>query len=317
MEIKEIYDTFFTNLNIVKIDDAYDLYKKKKYMEYIETNNIKCIFSQDNDLSYLNDCPFIQYLILPKEAERLDALYELKEVFGLKIYSSVFNRLDLSKFPFLKELCLICDEKVDLTKVIFIRKLSIIHYAGKLNFVEFSNLNFLEISNSKRIEELGVLPKNLQYLILDYCQALKNISSIEDIKLKELSIFDCNNIDNLEKVIISQKELISLKLYNKETNSKSNISSLSILNSLRKLKYFDTDYKILDYDLYPLKRLEDVNILRWYKKYNMSDSELLHKYVIVKTDEIGYSIKKVLLSSLKDGKNNPNIIWSDVNIFKK
>lgn len=291
MEIKEISDTFFANQSFVKIDDAYDLYKKKRYIEYIKRNNKKCIYSQDLDISYLNEMSFIQYLILPKEVENLETLYNL-ELIGIKLYSSIYNKLDISKLPFLKEIYLICDEKVNLSTLSSVTRLAIRNYKGKMEFKDYKKLEYLEISNSKKLECLESLPKSLQQLVLDYCPSLKKISNLDDLKLKELSIFDCNSIMDIEKIIYSQVELVSIKLFNKETVPKGSLRSLSILNSLKNLQFFITDYKILDYDLKPLKRLLDVDILRWYKKYNLKDSELPHIYVIIKTDNLGYSCKK-------------------------
>lgn len=61
------------------VDNCYDLYTRNQYIKYINDNEVKYIASQDYDLSYLSDCPDIEFLLCSSESNHLEALYSFAQ----------------------------------------------------------------------------------------------------------------------------------------------------------------------------------------------------------------------------------------------
>ena len=57
----------------IVLDDAYDLWRKNRYIEYVKGNHVIYIFSRDADMRNLSDFSHIEYLTVPEEAEHLEA----------------------------------------------------------------------------------------------------------------------------------------------------------------------------------------------------------------------------------------------------
>lgn len=84
MEIKEVYNDFFQKESGIIIDDAYDLYKRNRYVQYINNKNITFIASQDNDLNYLKELPHIKYISIPRDVDCIDGIYFLERLKGIE-----------------------------------------------------------------------------------------------------------------------------------------------------------------------------------------------------------------------------------------
>lgn len=64
-------------------------------------------------------------------------------------------------------------------------------------------------------------------------------------------------------------ELETLYISTFQTNSVNKLPSIEFIKNLTKLKNFMTDYKIEDGNLKPLLNIENVDILKFYKHYNL------------------------------------------------
>ena len=313
MYIKETYNDFFQKESGIVIDDAYDLSKKNAYYKYIEENAIKFVHSQDNDISNLLYFPLIEYISIPRDAYNIECLYQLIHIKGIRIYVSLFNKLDVSRFKYLEKLDLVFDEKLknELPNVRHL-KLEVYSYEPDLCCVHNAqSLKELYLESFKKIDRLENINEELVSLSLDYCLKLKDISSIVKCKnLERLCIIDCNKIEGLYECLGECKSIKELKLYSKETNKINHLKSLNFIEKTP-IKQFKTDYIIDDNDLTPLKKLDDVIILRWKNEYNLSDKELPHISVLFSLDNGSVVLKKV--DEIDGGINNLNIIWNDNN----
>lgn len=281
MYIKETYNDFFQKESGIVIDDAYDLYKRKVYCKYIEENKIRFVHSQDNDISNLLYFPLIEYVSLPRDAYNIECVYQLNHIKGIRIYVSLFNRLDISKLKKLEKLNLVFDEKLkaELPDVSNL-KLEVYNYEPDLSCLDnVPKLKELYLESFKKIDRLGNINEGLTSLSLEYCLRLKDVSSVLKCKdLERLCIIDCNMIVGLYECLCEFKSIKELELYSKETNRINHLKSLNFMKKIP-IKRFKTDYIIDDNDLSLLKQLDDVAILRWRNKYNLYDKDLPHTKV--------------------------------------
>lgn len=299
---------FFDNKLGVEIDDAYDAYKRNNYIKYVNENCVDMIFSRDYDLSYLKDMPSIKFVILNDEIENFEILYEMQNLIGIKIYASLLNKLEINRMKFLKYLSIIVDEDISLLKYHHLEALELINCNTIPDFMMFNNLVRLSIVNCNSIISIGEIPNTIQFVNLDYCLKLNDISGLLNSKnLKILQIYDCNNITNVCNVIKSCSNLEKLHIYNKTLKSKNTFNSLDFLNNLCNITVFKTDYKVNDNDLKPLLNLKDATIYKWCKKYNLRDSQLPHEFVLYSNNGI---VEHRKLSEIAEDEKD-NIIWLD------
>ena len=119
------------------------------------------------------------------------------------------------------------------------------------------------------VEGLAVLEK----ISIIYCLKLRKIEGLGGIKdsLKCFIVEDCNKIEdwttikylcNLERLFLSS---FQTRVVNK-------IASLKFIEQMPKLKEFMTNYKIEDGDLTPLLKVEKVDILKFYRHYNLKEN---------------------------------------------
>ena len=109
---------------------------------------------------------------------------------------------------------------------------------------------------------------------LDYCLKLENISDIQSAanSLKYLRITDCNKIRELPSELIKLSELETLYVSTSQTKCVNRFTSVEFIKKLTSLKNFMTDYKIEDGNLEPLLNVENVDILKFYKNYNLKEN---------------------------------------------
>lgn len=309
------YDDFFDSVNGIIIDNMYDDYLKNQQLKVIANNKINYILSQDNDLSYLNHDVFksVDFLTISKEAENIECIYNLSNLQGIKLYSSVLKKIEIEKLESLNMIYIIYDESFDLTKIPKnINKVGLRFYKGStLNeLVELKSLVSIRIDNSSSVVNLNGIQelKLLECLTLDYCKKLYDISALKNCNsLISIKISDCPRIEDVFGVLEKLDKVENLELTYSETANKK-ISSIVGLKNMIKLRSFTTNYQIIDGNLYPLIRLKSVNILKWYKNYNIKDRDLPHEYVLFKEDN---KVFKRNLKDIESGRDNKNIIWMD------
>lgn len=298
---------FFDNKLGIEIDDAYDTYKRYNYIKYVKENSVDMVYSRDYDISYLIDMPTIKYVILNDDIYNYEVLYEMPNLIGIKIFASSLKKLDINKMKFLKYIAVIVDEDISLLKYCHLEALELINCNKIPDFMSFNKLVRLSLVNCNIIS-IGEIPNTIQFVNLDYCLKLRDISGLFKSKnLKILHIYDCNNIVNVCDIIKSCDNLEKLYLYNKTLKPKNRFDSLNFLKKLYNLTVFRTDYKVDDNDLKPLLNLKDANLYKWYKKYNLKDSQLPHEFVLYSNNGI---VEQRKFSDIAEEEKN-NIIWLD------
>lgn len=315
MEIKKRKEMFFGNELGVIIDNSYDPYTLHIYKQYVYEHQIQYLISQDNDLSYLKFFPQIQFIEINNESENIELLYTLKELKGIKLYSSTLNKINLKLFPKLEYVYVIINEKLKFENILSAKYLYIRFFNEKLisNICNIRNLKELTLDYCNKIESLKGIENLVQLdsIKIDYCKKLKDIYSLTMLSnLKKVEILESNNIENIEKTLVELNNIEMIRIFSRTTSSKKSLNSLNFIKMLKKLKKFETDYIIKDGDLIPLMNLNDTCILTWKKYYNVRDKDLPHENVLYRIDNNhNFIIRK--LKEIDNGKDNENIIWCD------
>lgn len=274
MEIKRVYDYFFCEKSGIIIDDAYDLHKRNEYKKHINQNKEEFIHSQDNCIDYVTEFTGIKYISLPRDVEELNPLYDLKSLEGLCMYSSSYNRLDLTRINPLVKLEIIFDSNLtnDILDVVELKLIGISNPPDLCNLKFGNKLQKLELSYFGNLTELSNIPSTLYSLSLDYCLKLKDISCITNChKLSKLQIYDCNKIENLYEILLNLNNIESLTFHNKETCVVNHLKSIKFIEYMPKLLSYISDYIIDDNNLNPLLKVKHKVLLRWKKKYNLRE----------------------------------------------
>lgn len=276
--IEKIQSHYFgEQANGIILDNAYDLYKRNQYAKYMAENGINYLRCKDEDMNLLAFFPNAEYVTVPEEAKNIDGLYNLKRLKGLEITAKNLEILNLSCFNALEYLIV-----HDYSKKYFelkvgkqLKRLALVHSDIENLDFEFINCDLkalrlefcYNLKTLKGIRKLG----RLNRLELDYCLKLENIEDIKAFSnsLNYLRITDCNKIQEITDVLFELSGLETLYISTSQTNRVNNLTSVKFIEKQKKLKDFMTDYKIEDGDLKPLLNVENVDILKFYKNYNL------------------------------------------------
>lgn len=263
--------------NGIILDDAYDLYKRSQYIKYVKEHSINYLRCQDVDMNLLTFFPEIEFITVPEDAEHLENIYKLRKLKGLEIAANKLKLLDLSGFSNLEYLIVHdysngCNLSLNCNKL---KHLFIIHSnITDLNSISINcNLESLHLEfcyNLKTLDGIRLFGQ-LKRVILDYCLKLKNISDLKFFanSLKCLRITDCNKINGLSDTLSELLAIESIHLSTSQTNCVNKLPSVCFVDKLVRLKSFLTDYQIEDGDLKPLLKIKEVDILKFYKSYNL------------------------------------------------
>ena len=287
-EIK--FNGFNTNITAWKkssfliVDNCYDSYIKNQYLKYINDNGVKFIASQDHDLSYLSDCPDIEFVLCSHESNHLEALYSLRNLKGLWLAT------DDTAFDFSK-----LSPTLSFLRTKYERQNKSWLYHGSitdLSLDDYATENLLWLSEMKNKDKVRTFEiytsygkfrslkgikelSNLEVLILDYCRKLTDIAEITELtKLKVLQYYDNPRATKLP--LDSLTTLEKIYLIDRETSTPGTIETLGFINYLPNLHTFWSNYNVLDGDLSLLLRLKDVDIFPDRKHYNLKNSDLPH-----------------------------------------
>ena len=270
--------------NGIILDDAYDLYKRYQYIKYIQENSINYLYCQDVDMNLLTFFPDIEFITIPEDAENIEGVYNLKSLKGIEITANKLELLDLSYFSNLKYLVIhdYSGKQNLLVNCKQLKYLCIIHsdITSLKSILPNCNLDSLRLDfcyNLKTLNGIQLL-KYLKKLELDYCLKLENVSDIQSTAnfLKELRITDCNKIKDLSSILVKLSELETLYISTFQTNCVNKLPSVDFIRNLTKLKNFMTDYKIEDGDLKLLLNIKNVEILKFYRHYNLQKAAFDH-----------------------------------------
>lgn len=266
--------------NGVILDGAYDLYNRNQYTKYVKENSVNYLYCQDVDMSLLAFFPDIEFITIPEDAENIEGVYALKSLRGLEITANKLELLELSRFSdleylvirdYLKERDLLLNCK-RLKHLCLVRS-GVTNLKTILSNCDLESLRLEFCYNLKSLNGVQCL-QNLSKIELDYCLKLENISDIQSAanSLKYLRITDCNKIRELPSELIKLSELETLYVSTSQTRCVNKFTSIEFIKKLTKLKNFMTDYKIEDGNLEPLLNVENVDVLKFYKNYNMKEN---------------------------------------------
>ena len=278
--IKNVTSLYFDgNDSGIILDDAYDLYKRNQYLKYVKENSINYLRCQDVDMNLLASFPDIEFITIPEDAENIEGIYQIRKLKGLEITAEKLELLDLSYFSYLEYL-IIHDYSRGRNLLINCKQLKhlcIIHsnIANLKTISMSSNLESLHLEFCYNLKTLDGIQSFGQVcrLVLDYCLKLENIFEIKFFtnSLKYLRITDCNKIQELSYILPKLVELEKLHISTSQTNCINKLDSVGFVEKLVKLKSFVSNYKIEDGDLKPLLNIESVDILKFYKHYNLRE----------------------------------------------
>ncbi|MDY0278226.1 MAG: hypothetical protein RBQ97_09110 [Acholeplasma sp.] len=303
---------FFEDYCIV-FDDCYSTISKKRNIDNYINTQASGVISQDNDIRYMVDVPDLHYASLPKDVENLDVINQLTGLKALKLYSSALNKIDISQMNQLRHLHIIEDEK--LSNLNFPKKLESLYFQdfgfkNLLPLKSLSQLRELYIENSSKLQSIEGIENltNLCLLSVDYCTKLKDIESISSLSktLNALRVMECNKVTNFD-LLNNLKELTHVNIVNSDSMTPIKLRNLEFVNS-EIIDEYICNFKIEDGNLKPLLKTKHAEVFKFYSIYNLEDKDLPKKYVAYQDSK--YTGKRVLLSDLVLGKDDPYIIWT-------
>lgn len=313
MEIKICNHPFWECGIGMVLDNAYDPFYKSAQYKFYKQNSIRYIRCQDNDLRNLDGFEDVEYLTLPVEAEHFEILSSMKQLHGIEIISSqlhqispdIQNRLEAISLHYISAFDIsIADWK-------HLRKVGLYGFPYRdLLALKGLNLDVLSIQNCNQLATLQGLEQipTLKILKINGCSKLQAIDAISQLcNLDTLQITECNRVQ-INSITQYPPQLKSFTLAGTLSNN-CRLESLNFLSSIPTLKSFMTNWRIIDGDLTPLLLLEDANILRFYRNYNLTDADLPHQNVMIKGKEGVY--QEYPLNDLPDGKKDITIQWFD------
>lgn len=147
---------------------------------------------------------------------------------------------------------------------------------------ELRNLDTLGIGGNRLCTLSGIENMRLQDVVLNRSKKLADINSLEALKdtLRFLTIDHCPNIKDFS-VLRKLKKLESLSI----CGYKGTLDDLGFINEMPDLKFFVTDYNVLDGNIKPLLRLPYASILQDRRHYNLKDDELRRDYNVKNYNE--------------------------------
>lgn len=254
------------------------------HIEYVRKNEIERAIIIAEDISFIGQCPSLKWLnIIPSDnISEFDfsPLYSMSEITFLKcrtVHGNQFQYLSFAKYDSFKKL----------------KNLFLIG-AGHYNYAELTDLEYLMISENKKLDSLnGVFfsrnlakidisqtsiktlsgidtSKKMTSVNLSYNRSLKDISDLTKVSktLKCLTIENCPKIEDFS-CLYELTELEHLWLCGKNV-----IPSLSFLQKMRKLKTVTFSMEIADGDLTPCLDVSYAYCKKGKKHYNLRDKDL-------------------------------------------
>ncbi len=245
------------------------------------------------DFKYLPIFPNLKRLtILCGEffREGLENLYRHKQLealcFDINYVSSKDDTegvIDLNEFPNIRSLFTWEYNVVNLPYAKSLQTLGIETVNSDLSYLShLNNLDSLAVGGKRLRSLAGIENMKLQCVCLESLKKLADISSLEASRdtLKFLRIEYCPNIKDFS-VLSKLKKLESLSIcgYN------GILENLDFIDELPDLKFFVSDYNVLDGNIKPLLKLLYASILQNRRHYNQKDDDLKREQNVVLGNE--------------------------------
>lgn len=255
----------------------------QEQITYVNCHGIEKACLIADDIRFLNHCPSLKHLcVLPsKEAESFDfsPLYTHPEILSLLCatdygpYEDKHAFVDYSRINGLEALQVHSECGLNYHRVPTLKTLSIsVHnYYDLQDMFCSTQLDTLEITTSKIRTLAGIeqSPK-MQCLYLQYNRSLHDITDLYNVRssLRALRIQNCAKIKDFSVL----SELYNLEyLYLEGSNQ---LSNLSFLETMPKLKTFILGMEVLDGNLQPCMNLSYVYCSKAKKYYALKDADL-------------------------------------------
>ena len=249
------YNSFFNKEGFL-LDDAYDPYKKYRYIGYFKEHQTEYIRCQDADLRNLLCFKGIRYLTIPVEAENYQDLENLSSLIGIELCGTQISMIPLSVKRNLQSVIIHCsNDSMDFADFINLHELKMDGFPGFKNpncqFLRGLKLKKLSLSsrNLKSLEGIES-QSELEELELSYCSNLADISHISSLNNLKSVVLSANN-----KLINNKLKTTSLNclpvyvehlsvLGTESSAERSRFTSLSFLQRLTNLNEFETNWKV-------------------------------------------------------------------------
>jgi hypothetical protein len=255
----------------------------QEHIDFINEHHLKKAVVIAEDISFLSQCPSLQYLqIIPADNARsfdYSPLYQLKYLAGLNcateygLHFSEATQIDYSHFPNIVDLDISgCGHRCT-DRITSIQRLNVSRHPAKKLFqiVESPRLKSLNMTQCS-IQSLDGISKAeaLYELSLWHNRSLSDVSGLSshNKSLRRLSIGSCPKITDFSFL----KQFDNLEYL--ELVGSNSLPDLSFLLSLKSLKAFTFDMNVLDGDLTLCLNIPRVNLLRYRKHYNLTDADL-------------------------------------------
>lgn len=222
--------------------------------------------------------------------EGMENLYRHKQLEALRFEINYVSSkgdtegvIDLNEFPAIRSLFTWEYNVMNLSYAKSLQTLRIETVNTDLSYLShLNNLDSLAVVG-KRLQSLaGIESMELQCACLESSKKLVDISSLEASggTLKFLRIEYCPNIKDFS-VLSKLKKLESLSIcgYN------GILENLDFIDELPNLKFFVSDYNVLDGNIKPLLRLPYASILQNRRHYNLKNDDLRRKPNVVLGNE--------------------------------
>lgn len=305
--MEKIQNDFFPNSSGIIVDNSYDQHSLNVMVDFCAKNGINYLKSQDNELDYLRYFKDIHYLSLPQESRNFIYLNQMEEIVGLELYSNTIGSINNEVLKKIEYLCIIYDEKTKIDFSLFesVKGLRIIDFPFETIHLQ-KEIEFLELKGCKKISKLDDI--NTDKLVELKLTNLRNLQELDinPSSIEKLIIEDCKKISKIERFIGKCLNLVEVDVITQTSDRNVVFENILFLNNLSRVKYFGTNYRILDGNLTPFLKLEDANISEFYPNYNLPDKELPHKKVLICDNG---NIVKVDLDTLELRKEDKRILW--------
>lgn len=260
------FDDFFGEVKGIEVDNVYDTQVFQRAVQKINDEKIEFYLSADYDLTIVKHCPSIRYIAISGEAD-LSVLYDVPTIEGIKIGHLLGDneKFDFSRLPNLRRLQIPYTKKN--TSIFQLPKLSTLCLTDyneqdmeKLQaFVGVQDLK-MSMSTLNSLKGIELMPF-LQKLTLEYCLRLKDISPMSKLQnLKELTVLDCNTIEQIESTLSKLTALERLVLWRGETKG-GVLEDLDFVQDMKNLKEISCAWRVRKKNEAVLKRLQKVDFI--------------------------------------------------------
>ena len=233
-------------------------------------------------LSLLSEFPHLKRLVLlpGMTTERgLQTLYTLR---GLELLDTDYvetekgatDRIDVSRFPVLQALSARSSwNYCGISGCNSLRTLKVREWHEKdlLELRTLQKLDCVSISLGSLRSLTGLEGTRIRCLELSYLRSLHDISALSDCKcLQALRIEHCPKIVGLADILRQLDGLTMLAV----TGSRGIFENLDFIDGMKDLRFFVTDFNILDGKVERLKQLPYASVLQDRRHYDVKDKDL-------------------------------------------